>query len=225
MRILSILFPGFTTLDLAGPMTAWGLLPGTELQSVWHVAGPVPADNGSEFVATNDFSTCWADPDVIFVPGGGAGVFDALGDDVLLDHVAQLGAASGWITSVCNGALILGAAGLIRGYRSACYWYAREELRAFGAIPDERRVVIDRNRASGGGITAGVDFAIALAGRWFGDDVGRLTELLLEYAPQPPYGVGRPEAADAALLAAARSVLEREMPLAVVAEAAHRRGL
>lgn len=224
MKILSVLFPGFTALDLIGPTTAWGLMPGAEFQTVARTPGPVKVDMGLEIVATHSFDTCWSAPDVLFVPGGGHGVFDALQDDELLDAIARIGGQAKWVTSVCTGALLLGAAGLTKGYRTACYWYARPHVAAFGAIPDEGRIVIDRNRASGGGVTSGIDFALAMIGRWRGSENGRLAELLIEYAPQPPFGVGRPELASPETLAAAESILEQEMPAALVEATARRRG-
>jgi cyclohexyl-isocyanide hydratase len=179
---------------------------------------------GLEMVATHDFSDCWSAPDIVFVPGGGSGVFRALDDDALLDAIARLGKDARWITSVCTGSLLLGAAGLLQGYRSACYWYARERLTAFGAIPYLARVVVDRNRASGGGVTAGLDFALSMIGRWHGEEVARQVELVMEYAPEPPFGCGRPELADAPTRAAATGILEREMPLEAIDRAAARRG-
>ena len=225
MRIACILFPGFTALDLLGPATAWGMLPGAEFQTIWRDRGPVGLDMGLEMVATHDFTDCWQEPDVLLVPGGGSGVFRALEDDRFLDGIGRLGAGARWITSVCTGSLLLGAAGLLQGYRAACYWYARDQLAAFGAIPEEGRVVIDRNRASGGGVTAGIDFGLTMVGRWHGEDVGRQVELLLEYAPDPPFGSGRPELADAATRAAAAAILRDEMPRQVVGRTAVRRGL
>jgi cyclohexyl-isocyanide hydratase len=224
MKILAVVFPGFTAIDLVGPANAWGLMPGVEFQTAWKTAGPVTVDMGLQLVATHSFADCWRVPDVLFVPGGGMGVCEALQDDELLDTIAAIGTRAGWVTSVCTGALLLGAAGLLKGYRSACYWYMRHHLEKFGAIPDEARYVIDRNRASGGGMTAGIDFALHMIGVWNGAENGRLTELLIEYAPQPPFGVGRPELAPPQTLAAAEPILEREMPRALVEEAARRRG-
>ncbi len=188
MKILSVLFPGFTALDLIGPTTVWGLMPGAEFQTVARTPGPVRVDMGLEIVATHSFDNCWAAPDVLFVPGGGQGVYDALQDDELLDAIARIGSQAKWVTSVCTGALLLAAAGLTKGYRSACYWYARPHVETFGAIPDDARVVIDRNRASGGGVTSGIDFALAMVSKWNGLEKGKLAELLIEYAPQPPFG-------------------------------------
>lgn len=175
MKILSFLFPGFTALDLIGPTTVWGLLAGAEFQTVARKPGSVKVDMGLEIVATHSFDNCWSAPDVLFVPGGGKGVYEALQDDELLDAIERIGSQAKWITSVCTGALLLGAAGLTKGYRSACYWYARPLVAMFGAIPDEARVVIHRNRASGGGVTSGIDFALAMMAKWDGLEKGKLS--------------------------------------------------
>jgi cyclohexyl-isocyanide hydratase len=224
MKILSVLFPNFTALDLIGPTTVWGLMPGAEFQTVARTPGPVKVDMGLQIVATHSFDNCWSDPDVLFVPGGGRGVFDALQDDALLAAIARIGSQATWVTSVCTGALLLGAAGLTKGYRTACYWYARPQVAAFGAIPDDARVVIDRNRASGGGVTSGIDFALAMVGQWHSVEKAKLTELLIEYAPQPPFGVGRPDLASPETVGAAESILTDEMPAALIEAAARRRG-
>src|SRR5258708_24698797 len=131
---------------------------GGEFKTVARAHGPVTVDMGLEIVATHSFDNCWSALDVLFVPGGGHGVYDALQDDELLDAIARVGSQAKWVTSVCTGALLLGAAGLITGYRSACYWYARPDVAMFGAIPDAARVVIDRDRASGGGVPSGIRF-------------------------------------------------------------------
>jgi cyclohexyl-isocyanide hydratase len=224
MKILSFLFPGFTALDLIGPTTVWGLIPGALFQTVAHRRGPVKVDMGLEIVATHSFDDCWPTPDVLFIPGGGRGAFNALQDDALLDAIARTGGQAKWVTSVCTGSLLLGAAGLIKGYRSACYWYARPHLATFGAIPDDARFVIDRNRASGGGVTSGIDFALEMAAQWGNLETGKLLELLIEYAPQPPFGVGRPQLASAETRSMAESVLEQEMPTSLIQAAARRRG-
>ena len=113
--------------------------------------------------------------------------------------------------SVCTGSLLLGAAGLLQGYRASVHWGAREALSQFGVELSDGRVCIDRNRLTGGGITAGVDFGIAVAGHWAGENMGRVIELIMEYAPQPPYGTGRPDLADQQTLTAARAALDQAM--------------
>jgi cyclohexyl-isocyanide hydratase len=224
MKILATLFPQFTAIDLIGPTNCWMFIPGVEIQLAAARPGPVPTDIGLDIVATHDFDSCFQQPDVLLVPGGGGGVFRALQDDQFLDHLARLGKDAGWVTSVCNGSLLLGAAGLLRGYQAACYWYSREYLRRFGAEPVDKRTVIDRNRATGGGMTAGIDFGLEMMGLWGGTAAGQLTELSMEYAPRPPFGTGLPELAPPEILARARAILDIEMPNALVDQAAIRRG-
>lgn len=211
MRVLALVYPGMTLLDLVGPLQAWSFLPGYEVQYVWHRSGAVPTDCGLSVLATNGFQDAWTDPDVLFVGGGAKPTLDLLGDSAATAFLADRGSRARWVCSVCTGSLLLGAAGLLRGYRAAVHWGAREALSQFGAEPSDERVCVDRNRLTGGGITAGVDFGIAVAGHWAGDSVGRVIELIMAYAPQPPYGSGRPELADAQTLAAARAAMHQAM--------------
>ncbi len=224
MKILCALFPGFTPIDLIGPANCWWFMPNTSIQLAAFSEGPVKTDFGAEIVATHNFDNCFQEPDVLLVPGGGRAVFEALQDDRFLDHVARLGQRAGWVTSVCNGSLILGAAGLLKGYRAACYWYSRDYLRQFGAEPVNERVVIDRNRATGGGMTAGIDFGLEMVRQWAGLEAGQLIELSMEYAPRPPFGTGLPELAPTHILQAANAILVKEMPNSVVRDTATRRG-
>jgi len=213
VRVLSLVFPGFCFIDLAGPLQAFSVMPGFQSQYVWRTAGQVVSDIGVDVRATHDFDSCWADPDILFVPGNTNALFDLLTDKPTLSFLADRGARARWVTSVCNGSLLLGAAGLLNGYRAGSYWYSRKYLELYGAIPDPSRVVIDRNRATGGGMTAGVDFGIAMVGQIVGPEFGRVVELLFEYAPSPPFGTGRPELADAATVAAATKILQGLMPV------------
>ena len=109
MNILALPFPGFTAIDYIGPANCWALTPGVKLQTAAYSAGPVRTDAGTELVATHSFETCWQEPDVLVIPGGGKPVFEAFQDDRFLDIVAQIGGPAGWVTSVCNGSLVLGA--------------------------------------------------------------------------------------------------------------------
>jgi cyclohexyl-isocyanide hydratase len=211
MKVLSVVYPGMTLQDLVGPLQAWSFLPGYEMQSAWHHAGPVRTDCGLSVQATHSLAEAWTDVDVLVVGGGAKPTMDLLADAALIGFLADRGSRARWVCSVCTGALLLGAAGLLRGYRAATHWSAREALLQFGAEPSEERVCFDRNRLTGGGITAGVDFGIAVAGHWAGTGTGRLIELLMEYAPQPPYGTGRPELADAQTAAAAQAAIEQAM--------------
>ena len=211
MKVLALVYPGMTLLDWVGPMQAWSFLPDYQVQYAWHRSGPVPTDCGLSVHATNSFEDAWTDPDVLFVGGGAKPTLDLLGDSAAVAFLADRGSRARWVCSVCTGSLLLGAAGLLRGYRAAVHWGAREALAQFGAEPSSARVCVDRNRLTGGGITSGVDFGIAVAGLWAGESIGRVIELVMEYAPQPPYGTGRPELADPQTLAAARAALQQAM--------------
>jgi cyclohexyl-isocyanide hydratase len=222
MKIACFLYHKFTSADLINPITVWQFVPGVTFEFIAARKGPVETDTGLSYVATHGYEDASPDPDVVFVPGGAKPTFDALSDEALLDAIARLGRNAKWVTSVCTGSLVLGAAGLLQGYRSACHWYPREMLRKFGAIPSEDRVVFDRNRASGGGVTAGMDFALAMVGKWGGDAAGKLIELMIEYAPEPPYKTGRPELADAETLTVANQFMRAEFDESVADRAAQR---
>jgi cyclohexyl-isocyanide hydratase len=211
MKVLALVYPGMTLLDLVGPMQAWSFLPDYDVQYAWHRTGAVPTDCGLSVQATTSFGDAWTDPDALFVGGGAKPTLDLLGDSVALAFLADRGSRARWVCSVCTGSLLLGAAGLLRGYRAAVHWGAREVLAQFGAEVSSERVCVDRNRLTGSGITAGVDFGIAVAGHWAGESMGRVIELVMEYAPQPPYGTGRPDLADPQTLAAARAAMQQAM--------------
>ncbi len=210
MRILAFVYEGMTLLDMVGPVQAWSFMPDAEIQYVGKRIGPVKADCGLSVVATHDLNTAWSDPDVLFVGGAGKPVLAVLGDKAVTDFLRDRGLRAKWVTSVCTGSLILGAAGLLDGYRAATYWSAGEHLAQFGAIRSDERVCIDRNRMTGGGVTSGIDFGITVAAHWAGEQTGKLIELMLEYAPQPPFGTGRPDLADAETLALARKIVAAE---------------
>jgi cyclohexyl-isocyanide hydratase len=211
MKVLALVYPGMTLLDLVGPVQAWSFLPGYEVQYAWHKPGAVLTDCGLSVHATNSFEDAWADPDVLIVGGGAKPTLDLLGDSAVIAFLADRGSRAGWVCSVCTVSLLLGAAGLLRGYRAAVHWGAREALTQFGAEPSSERVCVDRNRLTGAGITSGVDFGITVAGLWAGESMGRVIELIMEYAPKPPYGTGRPDLADAQTLAAARAAMQQAM--------------
>lgn len=222
MKIACFLYPKFTSADLINPITVWQFVPRVQFEFIAAKKGQVETDTGLPVVATHSYEDASSTPDVVFVPGGAKPTFDALSDQALLDVIARLGENAKWVTSVCTGSLVLGAAGLLQGYRSACHWYPRQMLKKFGAIPSDERVVFDRNRASGGGVTAGMDFALAMAGQWGGDSAGKLIELIVEYAPEPPYKTGRPELADAHTLATANQLMAAEFAESAVDQAAQR---
>ena len=205
MKIQMLVYPGMTPLDLIGPAQAWARLPDAELQYVWKTAGPISTDAGLAVVATTSFAETWSDPDILFVPGGEAATFDLLEDRETIDFLAARGEKADWVTSVCTGSLLLGAAGLLTGYQATSHWLMRDELAQFGAIPTAGRWVVDRNRATGGGVTAGIDFGLMLVGLLVGEDRARVTQLMMEYAPSPPFRSGSPEEAKPETLAYVRA--------------------
>jgi cyclohexyl-isocyanide hydratase len=188
-----LLFPKVTQLDATGPAQVLARTPGATLHMIWKTRDPVPTDAGFSIVPTTTFADC-PQLDVICVPGGG-GQVDLMSDDETLDFLRKQAAGAHYVTSVCTGSLVLGAAGLLKGYRSACHWASRDLLAAFGAIPVAERVVRDRNRISGGGVTAGIDFGLTLLAELAGEEVARSVQLGLEYDPQPPFESGSPEKA------------------------------
>ena len=194
-----LLYPNVTQLDFTGPAQVLSRLGNAKLDLVWKSRDPVPTDAGFSIVPTGTFAEVEA-ADILCVPGG-IGVAEVMQDGEAMAWVRQVGAGAQWVTSVCTGSLILGAAGLLRGYRAACHWAWRDDLRLFGAEPVAERVVFDRNRVSGGGVTAGIDFAFALMAAIRGETHARLIQLGLEYDPQPPFDSGSPERAGEELLA------------------------
>lgn len=223
MRIAFLLFPDVTQLDLTGPAQVLSRLgSGARLDLVWKTHDPVATDAGFSIVPTATFDDVGA-ADILCVPGG-MGVNAVIADDEAMAWVARVGHGAQWVTSVCTGSLVLGAAGLLRGYRAGCHWAQRDMLPLFGAAPVAERVVVDRNRVTGGGVTAGIDFALTLMGLIRGEDHARMVQLSLEYDPAPPFDTGSPERAGEALVAAYERRMEKLAPgrqaeLAVLAKA------
>lgn len=219
VRIAMLLFPGMTALDLVGPQEVLaGLAPGT-LHLVAATAGPVMSDTGLALVATDAFETCPDDLDVLFVPGGD-GTPAQMRNAALLAFLRARAARAAWVTSVCTGSLILGAAGLLHGYRATSHWCVRDTvLPLLGAEPVAERVVFDRNRATAAGISAGLDLGLALAARLRGAAYARTAQLVAEYAPDPPFRSGTPAEAGPEITRAADAILA---PLVAGARAAAR---
>ena len=195
LHIGILLFPNVTQLDATGPAQVLCRVPGATLHMIWKTRDPVMTDAGFAIVPTTTFADC-PPLDVICVPGGG-GQVALMSDDETLDFLRKQAAHAKYVTSVCTGSLVLGAAGLLKGYRSACHWASRELLTQFGAIPVAERVVRDRNRISGGGVTAGIDFGLTLAAELAGEEIAKSIQLVMEYDPQPPFDCGSPEKAGA----------------------------
>ncbi len=199
MNITMMVYPGMTPLDLMGPLQAWSLWPGTNIQIVWKDTNPVMTDTGMALVPTHSFADAFDAPDILFVPGGATPTIALMEDEEVLEFLRQRGSKAAWKTSVCTGALLLGAAGLLTGFRATTHWVAHAMLESFGAIPVKSRWVIDGDRATGGGVTAGIDFGLALIAEIDGEDVAKTVQLAMEYDPQPPFLAGTPEQAGAEL--------------------------
>ena len=209
-RIVEILYPGLTQLDFTGPHTVFTRLPDTEVIVASRDGGEVASDGGLTFAHTRrlaDIARC----DLICIPGG-LSATEAANDAVLIAEIQRLAAGAPYLTSVCTGSLVLGAAGLLRGRRAACHWAWRHLLPLFGAIPDDGRVVRDGNIITGGGVTAGIDFALTVAAELAGEDLAQAIQLGLEYAPAPPFNAGRPELAPAQVLAVVQARMDAAMP-------------
>lgn len=210
LTIAFLLFPDVTQLDLTGPAQVLSRLGDARLQLVWKTLDPVPTDAGFSIVPTATFADV-PTADILCVPGG-LGINAVIADDEALDWVRRVGEGASWVTSVCTGSLILGAAGLLKGYHAGCHWGQIEQLRLFGAEPVSERTVVDRNRVTGGGVTAGIDFAFTLTKLLRGEDHARLVQLSLEYNPAPPVDAGSPERAGPELVAAYRRRIAQIAP-------------
>ena len=190
-----LIYPNVTQLDATGPAQVLSRVPGAVMHLIWKTRDPIPTDAGFSIVPNTTFADC-PKLDLICVPGG-AGQVALMTDPETLDFLRKQAATARYVTSVCTGSLVLGAAGLLKGYRSACHWAWREMLSDFGAVPVAERVVRDRNRISGGGVTAGIDFGLTVAAELAGEEVAKSIQLMLEYDPQPPFDSGSPEKAGA----------------------------
>ncbi|CCE04362.1 conserved hypothetical protein [Bradyrhizobium sp. STM 3843] len=207
LSVVFVLFPRVTQLDLTGPLQVFSSIPGATLHLAWKRIEPVPTDSVLTLMPTTTFADC-PQADVICVPGG-FGVDDIVNDDEVIGFLRRQAAGAQYITSVCTGSLALGAAGLLDGYRAATHWSARECLPLFGATISTDRVCIDRNRVTGGGVTAGIDFALTLVSQLVDRRTAELIQLRLEYNPAPPFRAGAPDTAPDEVLA---TMLERIAP-------------
>jgi len=195
--IVFALYPGVTLLDFTGPQQVLCRLPGAHTVAASAAGEPIDADGltFANLTRLADIPAC----DVICVPGG-FGCTDAMVDPVFMGEIKRLAAGARYVTSVCTGSLILAAAGLLKGRRAACHWAWRDLLIPFGALPDPGRVVRDGDIFTGGGVTAGIDFALTLASEIAGPEFAQAVQLTLEYAPAPPFDSGRPETAPPEIL-------------------------
>jgi len=201
--IVFALFPGMTQLDFTGPHQVFSSLPGASVILASAEGGTITSTGGMIFAGLRrlaEIPQC----DVVCVPGGHGATDNAIGDDVFLGELRRLAATARFVTSVCTGSLVLGAAGLLRGKRAASHWAWRDLLAPFGAIADPARVVRDGNVITGGGVTAGIDFALSVVAELAGPETAQAIQLQIEYAPAPPFDAGLPETAPPAILARVR---------------------
>ena len=198
MLIAIVVFPGYTALDALGPYQVLAHTPGVEPVFVAEQAGPVRDNRMLTIEAQAGLDDVPA-PDVVLVAGGLPAVTMARQGHPIVDWVASVHPTARWTTSVCTGSLVLGAAGVLTGRRATSHWYTREMLREYGAVPVAERVVTDGDVVTAAGVSAGIDMALQLAGRWAGDETARMIQLDLEYAPEPPYDAGTPERAGAVM--------------------------
>ena len=207
LQIGMLLFPRLTQLDLTGPHEILARIPGVQVHVVAKSMDPCMSETGLALVPTATFAQVPA-VDLLFAPGG-VGQIAAAEDDETLDWLARVGEPARWVTSACTGSLLLGCAGLLRGYRAATHWAFMDLLPLVGATPVNRRVVIDRNRMTSGGVTAGIDIALHIASEIAGREEAERIQLALEYDPEPPFRCGHPNVATPELVARVREGISK----------------
>lgn len=192
-----VVYPGMFLLDLIGPLTVFEALMNREIHLLWKDLNPVQSAGAGSIPVqpTTSFKDCPKNLDVLFVPGGVPGTFVMMEDPEVINFLIEQGRSSKYITSVCTGSFILGAAGLLNGYRATSYWSMIDNLREFGATPVRGRVVVDRNRITGGGVTAGMDFGLSIVAKLRNPEYAQAIQLYLEYDPAPPFNSGSPNKA------------------------------
>ena len=218
LEVGMLVYPNLTLLDLAGPQAALGLHSRTHL--VWKTLDPVMSDSGVAVVPTTTFADELPRLDVLFVPGG-YGTTAMMEDSEVLTFLAEQGKRARYVTSVCSGSLILARAGLLDGYRAATHWACIPALNAMGIEVEQKRVVVDRNRISGGGVTAGIDFGLTLLAILRDENTAKMTQLMLEYDPAPPFDAGSPSSAGSqiteAVMAGSAPLFEEMMRVSEIA--------
>ena len=215
-----LVFPAVQQLDLTGPYEVFATVPDASVHLIWKDRAPLRSATGLVLTPTMTFAECPA-LDVLCVPGGG-GVNPLLQDETVLDFVRAQAARARYVSSVCTGALVLGAAGLLEGKRATTHWMAHDLLARFGAVPTQGRVVRDGNLFTAGGVTAGIDFGLTMVAELIGETAAQAIQLQHEYAPAPPFQAGTPDTAPPAALAAAKARLApsrqaREQIIAAIA--------
>ena len=199
IQIGFLIYPDVIQLDVMGAYQVFSFPPDTTLHLVGKTLEPITTNEGLIITPTTTLNNC-PDLDVICVPGGGMGQIEVMQDREILDFLQQKSITATYITSVCTGSLILAKAKLLQGYKATCHWAFREHLAALKVEVVADRVVIDRDRVTGAGVTSGIDFALTLVSLIWDEEMAKTAQLMMEYAPQPPYSSGTPETADEALV-------------------------
>ena len=198
-KMALLVHPNMVMQDLIGPLTVFNMMR-AEIHLVWKTLQPVSSEVGIPVTPSTTFADCPRDLDVLFSPGGLAGTIALMDDPEVLSFFADRGQRARYVTADCTGSLLLAAAGLLRGYKATSHWSVRDHLALMGATPVHERVVQDRNRITGGGVTAGIDFGLTLCAIMQGQAAAESAQLIIEYAPAPPFNAGTPETAPKAVL-------------------------
>jgi cyclohexyl-isocyanide hydratase len=194
LHIGFLVYPGVIQLDVMAAYQVLAFPPNTQVHLIWKDLAAIVSNEGLLITPTVTLESC-PPLDVICVPGGGLGQVEIMQDAEILNFLQQQGKTAKYVTSVCTGSLILAAAGLLQGYQATCHWAFREQLAMLGVDVIPQRVVIDRNRVTGAGVTSGIDLGLTLVGLLCGEDVAKMTQLMMEYQPEPPFDAGTPETA------------------------------
>ena len=202
MNVVMLMYPGMTQLDLTGPFEVFSRFKELKLHLAWKSLEPVADISGLRLLPTTTLDDC-PQADILFLPGG-PGQIELMADTEVLAFLRRQAKDAAYITSVCTGSLVLAAAGLLTGHRATCHWLSLDQLTHFGVTPVAERVVVDGNRVTGGGVTSGIDFALTLTAKLFGEERAKRAQLFMEYDPAPPFTGGSPRSSDAALVASIR---------------------
>ncbi|MBD2000895.1 DJ-1/PfpI family protein [Leptolyngbya sp. FACHB-541] len=194
LQIGFLIYPGVIQLDVMGAYQVLAFPPNTQVHLVWKNLTPILSNEGLILTPTVTLADC-PPLDVICVPGGGMGQIEIIKDVEILDLLQQQSKSAQYVTSVCTGSMILAAAGLLQGYKATCHWAFRDQLAMMGVEVVPQRVVVDRDRITGAGVTSGIDFGLTLLGLLCGEKVAKMAQLMMEYTPEPPFNAGTPETA------------------------------
>ncbi len=203
MQVVMLLYPRMTQLDLTGPYEVLARFEELNLHLVWKTLDLITDANGLRILPTDTLAGS-PQADILFVPGG-PGQISLMEDKEVLSFLRRQASGARYVTSVCTGSLVLAAARLLTGYRATCHWLSLDQLAYFGAVPVSERVVIDRDRATGAGVTSGIDFALTPAACLFGEERAKRAQLAMEYDPKPPFAGGTPASAGPQLVESLRA--------------------